>query len=161
MTLLEVAGADAAPTPVVATERLIWAGPLTVSTSLVAVHTVRLALLSVLTFPSSAPMAVSLGWIAPTADTIILCGLAVVAFAMLAGFSDDPLRAWQRLAFGALLVSFLPLVMMAPRGAGGSPWSMAAVLVSMHVAAYIPCVTLLPRLTTLTAGPPIDKEVSA
>jgi len=134
--------------PVVATERLLWVGPLTILTSIVAVHVVRLAALTVVRVPEGSPMSVSLGWIAPTADTIILCSLAVIVFAIIASFSDDPLRTFQYVAGGALLVSFLPALIMAPRGMNGSV-SVIVTLILMHIAAYVPCVTMMPRLTSV------------
>ena len=133
--------------PVVATERLFWVGPITVLTSLAAVHVVRLIALTRADVAPASPMRVSLGWIAPTADTVILCSLAVLVFAMVGGFSDDPFRAFQRVALGALLVSFLPIVMMMHGNAG-----VMLTLGAMHLAAYIPCVTLMPALTRAKPG---------
>jgi hypothetical protein len=115
---------------------------------------VAVALISV----PGGPIRTSLGWIAPTADTVILCTLAVLVFIMVAGFSDDPLRSYQRVAFGALLVSFLPLLNIA-RGAMSGNRATAAALLAMHVAAYLPCVTLLPRLSTLTPDSMPNEEV--
>src|SRR5215216_4981574 len=55
--------------PIVATERLLWAAPLTVATSIVAVHIVRLLAVRV---PGILADATPLRWIAPTVDTVIL-----------------------------------------------------------------------------------------
>lgn len=138
---------DVPSAPVVATERLLWIGPLTVLTSTVAVHVIRLAALTRVRVPEGSPMSVSLGWIAPTADTTILCSLAVIVYAIIASFSDDPLRTFQRVAAGALLVSILPILIMAPRGMNGNV-TVVVTLMLMHIAAYVPCVTMLPRLTS-------------
>ncbi len=140
MTTLQPDGQLAAPV-VVAIDRLLWVGPLSIATSLVCVHAVRLIAINLMTLPSATP----LGWIAPTADTVILCGLAIVVFLMVAGFADDGRRSWQLVAFGALMVSFIPLLTVVGIGRERST-EIAATLACMHIAAYIPCVTLLPKL---------------
>jgi hypothetical protein len=139
---------DAMPTvrtPVIAIERLLWVGPLTVLTSIAAVLAVRLLIVQV---PGVRRDSVSMGWIAPTADTAILCTMAVFVFAGIAAFHDNPVRQYRRLAFGALLVSFLPLLIVGSGGLYGNvPTAIA--LAAMHIAAYVPCVTVMPKLTTL------------
>jgi hypothetical protein len=133
------------PALLVATERLLWVGPLTVLTSIVAVLTVRLLVIRI---PGVRSDSVALGWIAPTADTTILCSLAVIVFAVISAFDDNPLRKFQQIALGALLVSFLPLLIVGSGGLlGNGPTAIA--LGAMHIAAYVPCVTLLPRLTAV------------
>jgi hypothetical protein len=82
--------------PLVATERLLWVGPLTVLSSVIAVHAVRLL---VIQWPGVHTDSVSLGWVAPTADTIILCTLAVLVLAGIGAFDDNPLRKFQQVAF--------------------------------------------------------------
>jgi hypothetical protein len=135
----------AVPSCLVATERLVWVGPLTVLTSIAAVSAVRLLAIRI---PGVRTGSVAIGWIAPIADTTILCTMAVCVFAAASAFHDDPLRQYQRLAFGALLVSFLPLLIVASGGLNGNePTALA--LAAMHIAAYVPCVTLMPRLTAI------------
>ena len=53
---------------------------------------------------------VAFGVIAVTADTAVLCTIAVVVFGLISGFHDDATRRFRWIAFGALLVSFLPLL---------------------------------------------------
>lgn len=129
--------------PMIAFERLRWAGPLTIITSLAAVHLVRVLVIHI---PGVRAQSMALGWIAPTADTVILVTIAVGVFAYLSAFSDRPVRAWRHVAFGALLMSFLPLLMMGRGPLFGNAVSAVAVGL-MHVAAYVPCVTLLPWLS--------------
>jgi hypothetical protein len=126
--------------PLVATERVLWVGPLTVLTSVLAVQAVRLL---VIQLPGVHTESVALGWVASTADTVILCTLAVLVLAGIGAFDDNPLRKFQQVAFAALLVSFLPAVIFSH----GGPTAIA--LIAMHVAAYIPCATLMPRLAIL------------
>src|SRR4051794_7577068 len=98
---------ETGPTSLVATERLLWVGPLTVLTSIAAVSAVRLLVIRI---PGVNADSVALRWIAPTADTAILCTMAVLVFAGIHAFHDAPVRQFQRVAFGALLASFLPLL---------------------------------------------------
>jgi hypothetical protein len=129
----------------VALGRIAWAGPLTVLTSLAAVHLVRQVVLRLPHIQAASP---ALRVVAVTADTIILCTLAVVVFALVSAFHDDPIRRFRWIAFGALLVSFLPLVHAGPIADAPTALGIGA----MHVAAYLPCVTLLPRATRTTSG---------
>src|ERR1051325_570044 len=101
MTLLDTVSTtdDSGP---IATERLLWAGPLTVLTSIAAVLLVRLAVIHI---PGARADATPLGLIAPTIDTAILVSIAVLVFAGLSASSDHPVRTFRRVAFGALLVS--------------------------------------------------------
>jgi hypothetical protein len=58
------------------------------------------------------------------------------------------IRTWRKTAAGVLLISFAPdiaLIMMHVPGAG---WPEACALMSMHVAVWAICVTILPRLVT-------------
>lgn len=123
--------------PAVAIGRLAWAGPLTVVTSIAAVHLVRQV---VMRLPHIRAEAAVFGIVAVTADTAVLCTIAVVTFGLLSAFHDNAIRRFRWIAFGALLASFLPLVHFPELG--NVPTAVA--VASMHVAAYVPCVTLLP-----------------
>jgi hypothetical protein len=123
--------------PEVAIGRIAWAGPLTVITSIAAVHLVRQV---VTRLPHVRAGSGMFGLVAVTADTAVLCTIAVVTFGLLSAFHDDAIRRFRWIAFGALLASFLPIVDFG--GTGNVPTALA--VASMHVAAYVPCVTLLP-----------------
>ena len=135
MALLD-AGGDIS-TPAVAIGRIAWAGPLTVVASIAAVHVVRQI---VVRLPHVNTRFVGFGAIPATADTTVLCSIAVIVFALVSVFHDDGIRRFRWIAFGALLVSFLPL--MGTREISNVPTWLA--VAAMHVAAYVPCVTLLP-----------------
>lgn len=135
MGLLDTDTVDA--TPAIALGRIAWAGPLTVLASLAAVHLVRQIVLRLPHIQVGSP---ALRVVPVTADTIILCSMAVVVFALLGAFHDDAIRRFRWIAFGALLVSFLPLVNA--RGIADVPTAFG--IGAMHVAAYLPCVSLLP-----------------
>lgn len=119
--------------------RLAWAGPLTVLTSLAAVHAVRQFVLRLPHIQIGSP---ALRVVPVTADTVILCSVAVVVFTLVSAFHDDGIRRFRWIAFGALLMSFLPLVNAGPIADLPTAFGIGA----MHVAAYVPCVTLLPRV---------------
>ncbi len=148
MTILDSDVDAAAQGPIVAIERLLWAGPVTVVTSIAAVLAARLLVIRI---PGVRSDSVSLGWIAPTADTAILVTLAVIVFAGITASADQPVRTFRRVAFGALLVSFLPLLIVGRRAPFGND-ATAVALAILHVAAYVPCVTLLPKLVTSGAA---------
>ena len=78
-----------------------------------------------------------------TVDTAVLCTIAVTVFGLVSAFHDDAIRRFRWIAFGALLASFLPLI-NAETGSAATALGVAA----MHVAAYVPCVTLLPWTMT-------------
>jgi hypothetical protein len=135
VALLDTDPVDAAPE--VALGRIAWAGPLTVITSLAAVHLVRQIVLRLPHIQVGSP---ALRVVPVTADTAILCSIAVVVFTLLSAFHDDAIRRFRWIALGALLVSFLPLV----HASGIADLPTAFGIGAMHVAASIPCVTLLP-----------------
>jgi len=129
-----------ASTPAVEAGRIVWAGPLTVITSIGAVHLVRQV---VVRLPHVRAGAVAFGTIAVTVDTAVLCTIAVGVFALISAFHDDAIRRFRWIALGALLVSFLPL--LAGPDIGNVPTALG--VAAMHVAAYVPCVTMLPWAT--------------
>ena len=133
--------------PAVAIGRLAWAGPLTVITSIAAVHLVRQI---VIRLPHIRAGSAVFGILPVTVDTAVLCTIAVFTFGLLSAFHDDAIRRFRWIAFGALLVSFLPLVHFPELG--NVPTAVA--VGSMHVAAYVPCVTLLPWACRAAAQDP-------
>ena len=117
--------------------RLAWAGPLTIIASLAAVHGVRQIVLRLPHIQTGSP---ALRVVPVTADTAILCSVAVVVFTLVSTFHDDGIRRFRWIAFGALIMSFLPLVRAGPIADTPTAFGVGA----LHVAAYVPCVTVLP-----------------
>jgi hypothetical protein len=145
MALLDTdSGGDA---PTVALGRIAWAGPLTVLTSLASVHLVRQVVIRLPHIRSGSSV---FGIVPVTADTVILCTIAVVIFGLVSAFHDDAIRRFRWIALGALLMSFLPLVHFPELGNVAT----AVAVGSMHVAAYVPCVTLLPWISRDRAPQP-------
>ena len=120
--------------------RIAWAGPLTVLTSLAGVHLVRQ---TVLRFPHIQAGSPALRPVPVTADTVILCSIAVIVFTLVSAFHDNPIPRYRWIAFGALLLSFLPLVKAGPIADTPTAFGLGA----MHVAAYLTCVIVLPWAT--------------
>jgi len=124
--------------------RLIWAGPLTVLISVVAVLLVRIvAVLILQPDVRFAPRTLR----PPIFDTVILGTGAVLVFLALGRWSSNPVRVYRFLAAGVLAVSLTPDVALAMRHWFGGAWPEAFALMAMHVAVWALCVTLLPGLT--------------
>jgi hypothetical protein len=124
--------------------RLAWVGPLTIVSSIGAVLAVRSVALRVVSRP---PRFAPLGVGPPIIDTAVLAAAAVLVFAVVAGTSANPCRLYRRIAFAALVASFIPDVLLPGRWPGAT-WAIAAALMTMHVAAWGVIVTLLTTLTT-------------
>jgi hypothetical protein len=124
--------------------RLAWVGPLTIVSSIGAVLAVRSAALRVVSRP---PRFAPLGVGPPIVDTAVLVAAAVLVFAVVAGTSTNPCRLYRRVAFVALVASFIPDVLLPGRWPGAT-WAVAAALMTMHVAAWAVTVTMLTTLTT-------------
>jgi hypothetical protein len=146
--------------PGVELRRLIWVGPITVLASIVAVLVLRgIAMIAIHPDPSFLPLTL----MPPILDTAVLVTLAVFVFRrVLSGqglpgpllaligaqlFMLDGVIAFRRLAFRALLISFLPdigIAISSPRH-----WMYAIVLATMHIAAWGVCVPMLANLTAV------------
>ena len=139
MSLLDTDVADDGA-PDIALGRIAWAGPLTVLASLAAVHAVRQV---VLRLPHIRVTAAPLRVVPVTVDTAILCSIAVIVFTLVSAFHDNPVPRFRWIALAALLISFLPLA--GSPGLADTPTAFGIGV--LHVAAYVPCVTLLPWAT--------------
>jgi len=129
------------PEPDVDPHRLLWVGPLTIVASIAAVRSVALRLVS---RPARfAPLYIG----PPIVDTAVLVAAAIIVFAFVAGTASHPLCLYRRIALVALVVSFIPDLLLPGRWPGAT-WAIAATLMIMHVAAWWVTVTMLTRLTT-------------
>lgn len=124
--------------------RVLGFGPLVLLASITCVHLARLLVIRI---PGVDARSAPLGIAAPTIDTWILVTVAIFVYVAVATSADRPARRFRRVAFVALLVSFLPLLIAVKAGKGPT----AAALAIMHIAAYVPTVTLLPWLTLVRA----------
>lgn len=133
----------------VSIRRLIWIGPLTVASSIVAVMIVR-AIAVALLHPASS--FVPLQVLPPILDTTGLVTWAVLIFAAMTRFLNNAIERFRIVALVVLLVSFLPDIALARRGWFGGTWLEAVALMAMHIAAWAVCVTMLTR--SGSADPP-------
>ena len=142
-----LAGAAPATYPLQSLElkRLVWAGPLTVLASCLAVLLIRAAAIAIL---KPDPRFLPLTLRPPIIDTLWGAGAAVLVFRAMCRDTPEPVNKYRALAAKALAVSFLPDLWLALQHGYGGGWPDAAALATMHVAVWAICVTLLPRLVT-------------
>jgi len=125
-------------------KRVLWAGPLTLLASVLAVACIRQAAVGVLhPDPRFDPLnTLQL----PIFDTLLFGGMAVFAFFRMCSYDLDPIAAYRSLAWKCLLVSFVPDILLALDHLFGGGWPEAFALMAMHVAVWALCVTMLPAL---------------
>ncbi len=123
---------------------LLWAGPLTLLASVIAVMCIRIITVHILNpDPDFQPLRVA----PPILDTVLFGGAAIyVFFRMCFSSLDDPAIRYRALAWKVLVVSFAPDVLVAIRHSWGAGWPEAVALMTMHIAVWALCVTMLPSL---------------
>ena len=126
--------------------RILWAGPLTVVTAVVAVVAIRLAAVAVLELPEEGFQ--PLGWFFPIFDTVVLVTAAVIVFTIVARLTQTPARTYWWIALVALGLSMIPDLQMHNRRPNLFTWPRTSVLMSMHVVAWWITVTMLTKLTS-------------
>jgi len=128
--------------------RFLWVAALTIFVSVLAVLAVRSVAVRILhPNPAYLPLTVE----PPVLDTILGVVAAIFVFIKVASY-PNPARTYRRVAALALVVSFVPDVLLAESHGMGGGWPEACALMIMHVAVCVICITLLPRLG-LTTGP--------
>jgi hypothetical protein len=124
--------------------RVLWAGPLTLLVSVIAVICIRIIAVHILN-PDSDLQPLRVG--PPILDTVLFGGAAIyVFFRMCFNSLDDPTIRYRALAWKVLVVSFIPDVLVAIRHSWGGGWLETVALMTMHVAVWTLCVTMLPSL---------------
>lgn len=122
---------------------IIWAGPLTIAAAVGAVLAVQRLAVALL----AAPPAFLQGYAEPAAITAVLVTIGIAVFAGVCREASRPAETFRLVAFAALLVSLLPDLAV---GAGWlfqhEGWTLAAVFMTQHVAAWAVTSWLLPRL---------------
>jgi hypothetical protein len=137
--------------------RLIWVGPLTVVTAVVAVLVAQVALLTTLRFmpPFSAGILHSME---PAVVTGFFVTCAIGVFVAVAGTADDPIRTYRRVAAVAVVASSVPNVWIAASGMAGADWSSMMALALLHFVAWGVSTPMLTRLSRADAGGPLSKD---
>lgn len=119
---------------------MTWLGPLTIASAVIAVLATRRVALLIITRPPRFDM-LSVG--PSILDTAVLVTIAMFVFAGVASSTAArPRRRYRAIAFIALLVSFLPDLLLLRV----APWPPVAVLMAEHVAAWFVTVELLTRI---------------
>ena len=123
--------------------RVLWgAAALTIAAAVVAVLAVREVAVRVL-HPDPAFSPLTLG--SPIVGTIGCTLMAIYVFVGMVSY-PNPVRTWRRAAAVVLILSFVPCVLLAISHIMGGTWPEACALMTMHVAVWAICVTLLPSL---------------
>jgi hypothetical protein len=126
--------------------RLYWVGPLSIATSVIAVLIVQFIAVKVLSPLPRFSQAV-LASTEPAIVTAILVSGAVLVFGLCVHLAADSLRTYRRIAFGTLLLSFVPNVTAALFMGPAVDWPSMTALMLMHVTA---CAITVWMLTTFT-----------
>jgi hypothetical protein len=130
--------------------RVLWGSAvLTIAAAVVAVLAVREVAVRVL-HPDPAFTPLTLG--SPIVGTIVCTAMAIYVFVGMVSY-PNPVRTWRRVAAVVLILSFVPNVLLAISHIMGEGWPEACALMTMHVAVWAICVTLLPSLA-ITKHPP-------
>jgi uncharacterized membrane protein len=130
--------------------RVLWgAAALTIAAAVAAVLAVREVAVQVLR-PDPAFTPLTLG--SPIVGTIGLTMVAIYVFVGTVSY-PNPVRTWRRVAAAALVLSFVPCVLLAISHLMGGGWPEACALMAMHVVVWAICVALLPSLATTTHPP--------
>ena len=128
----------------IAFNRLLWVGPLTILAAIVANVVVQQIAVAVL---QPDPLFIPLTLIAPIVFTFVGVLGAVIVYALIGRFSQQPVRLFRRVALVALVVSFIPDILMLVTGFNpGTTAANVAVLILMHIVAWAITVGMLTRL---------------
>ena len=130
--------------------RLRSVGPLTVLASIAAVLVARIVAVSIMG-PSQL---LALLWAGAVVFTLVLVTAAGLVFAVVARASATSVRTYRRIAFVALLLSFIPDLLLPGSGAPGATWPAVSALMVMHMAAWWITVQMLTRLTVRPSSSP-------
>lgn len=119
---------------------LLW--PLTVVAASAAVLAVRWIAPFLVSLPLALP---AFTWGALSLFTIILVSFAVLVFALIRRRAKDPAGAYRRIAFIALVVSWIPDLLL-HFARPPLAWPGVVVLMITHVAAWWPTVQILTNM---------------
>ena len=127
------------PSNDVDTQKLWWAGPLTVVGAVLLVFATRAVAFALVDLPAGFPP-LTYGGLA--FFTVMLVGLGVLVFVGCAMWSARPIPLYRTIALVALAVSMIPDALL-PGNVEGATWPAAIVLMVAHVAAWLPTVFIL------------------
>jgi len=130
--------------------RDLWgAAALTIGAAVAAVLAVREVAVRML-HPDPAFTPLSLG--SPIVATIGCTAIAIYVFVGMVSY-PNPVGTWRRVSAVVLILSFVPNVLLAISHVMGGGWREACALMTMHVAVWATCATLLPSLAITKHAP--------
>ncbi len=133
----------------VAFNRLLWVGPLAVIAATLANVVLQQLAVAVL---NPDPAFIPLTFAAPIVFTVVGVLGAVIVYAIIGRFSRQPIPLFGRVALVALVVSFIPDILMLITGFNpGTTAANVAVLALMHVVAWAIAVGMLTQLARTEA----------
>jgi uncharacterized protein DUF6069 len=140
---------SAHPIERVAFNRLLWVGPLTILAAIVANVVIQQVAVAVL---QPDPLFMPLTLIVPIVFTFVGVLGAVIVYALIGRFSQQPVRLFRRVALVTLVVSFIPdILMLITKFNPGTTTANVAVLILMHIVAWGIAVGMLTRLAATEA----------
>ncbi len=140
---------SAQPTERVVFNRLLWVGPLAIIAATLANVVLQQIAVAVL---NPDPGFIPLTFAAPIVFTVVGVLGAVIVYAIIGRFSRQPVHLFRRVALVALVVSFIPDILMLITGFNpGTTAANVAVLALMHVVAWAIAVGMLTRLARAEA----------
>jgi hypothetical protein len=121
---------------------LFGVAALTTAVGVVAVLVVREVAVRIV-HPDPAFTPLSLG--SPIVATIVCTMIAVYVFVGMVS-NSNPVRTWRQVSAVIVILSFAPCLLLGISRAMGGGWPEACALMTMHVAVWAICATLLPWL---------------
>lgn len=150
---------DTSKAPEIKVRRLLWVGPATLATAVVAVLVVQ-SVAAALVNPTSKGFG-PLRSMEPAIVTIVCVIAAVAVFAVVAKEAATPLRTYRRLALVILLLSFGPDLFLATTAAPGiNLWPLAMIFMLMHIVVWAIVILMLTRLTIVVRHATIEERDS-
>ena len=127
--------------------RKLWSvGPLTVLASVIGVLIVRSVAIAILHPPYGPGLAIVM---IPIVLTVILCTAAVLVFALVGRFANNPVRTYLIISSIFLVISFLPDIAAVSAPMPGAGWPYSITLMIMHVVAGFITVYMLIKLAAV------------
>ena len=144
MTTTTVTSQPSTPAPARAfNRRLLWVGPLAIGGALAANAVVRAIELAVLPIPTAFCPLQSAAFVGLTVVGVLG---AVLAYAVIGRFTQNPVRNFRIVAGVVLLLSFLPDLGLLVSGMPGATLAGVLALMAMHVVAAAVAVGVLTGL---------------
>jgi hypothetical protein len=88
----------------------------------------------------------------PIVATIACTGMSIYVLVGMASY-PNPVRTWRRVSAAALILWFMPCVLLAISHIMGGGWPEACALMTMHLVVWAICATLLPSLAITSTLP--------